>query len=74
MIGIISFAGEDGFGLDKSRERFGLRDVVNLAARQADRQRIAGSVGDGVNFRREPTARAAYGLVEAPFLRAPALC
>jgi hypothetical protein len=32
VIGIISFVGEDGFGLDKSRERFSLRDVVNLAA------------------------------------------
>ena len=74
MIGVISLVGEDGFGLNKSRERFGLCNVVNLPARQADRQRIAESVDDGVNFCREPTARAAYGLVEAPFLPAPARC
>ena len=60
--------------LDLSDEFPGLFDVVNLAAGQADGQRIAERVDDGVDFRRQAAARTAYGLVETPFLRAPALC
>ena len=74
MVGVVSLVGEDGFGLDQSGERFGLCDVVNLAARETERQRIAQSVDDGMDFRCEPAARAAYRLVATPFLRAPALC
>ena len=74
MVSVIPFVGEEGFGLDKRRERFGLGDVVNLPARETERQRIAQSVDDSVDFCCEAAARAAYGLVEAPFLRAPALC
>jgi hypothetical protein len=51
-----------------------LRDIVNLPTREAERQRIAQRVDDYMDFRREPAARAADGLVETPFLRAPALC
>jgi hypothetical protein len=53
---------------------------VNLPAGEADRQRIAESVNDRVDFGREPAARPsalgmrADGLAEAAFLRAPALC
>ena len=73
-IGVISFVGEQGFGLDKRRERLGLADVVHLPARETERQRIAQGVDDDMDFCREPPARAANGLVDAPFLRAPALC
>ena len=74
MVGVISLVGEDGFGLDKRGECFSLCDIVNLPARETERQRIAQSVDDSVDFCCEAAARAAYGLVEAPFLRAPALC
>jgi hypothetical protein len=74
VVGVVSLVGEDGFRLDKSHERCGLCDVVNLPARETERQRIAQSVDDGMDFCCEPATRAAYGLVEAPFLRAPALC
>ena len=74
MIGIICLVGQQGFRLDKGHERFGLRDIVNLPTREAERQRIAQRVDDYMDFRREPAARAADGLIETPFLRAPALC
>jgi hypothetical protein len=51
-----------------------LGDVVNLPARKTDRERIAQGVDDYVDFRREPAARTADGLIAAVFFRAPALC
>jgi len=74
MVGVITLVGEQGFGLDQSQQRVGLRDVMGLPAREAQRQRIAQGVDDHMDFRREPAARASNGLVETPFLRAPAEC
>ena len=74
MVGVITLVGEQGFGLDKRQQRVGLRDVMDLPTREAERQRIAQGVDDHMDFRREPAARAADGLVEPPFLRAPAAC
>jgi hypothetical protein len=51
-----------------------LRDVMDLPTREAERQWIAQGINDHMDFGREPAARAANGLVEAPFLRAPAEC
>jgi hypothetical protein len=51
-----------------------LVDVVDLSACEAERQRVAQGVDDHMDFGGQTAARAAYGLVEAPFLRAPALC
>jgi hypothetical protein len=47
---------------------------VDLAAGEAERHRIAESVDDHMDFGGQAAARAAYGLVETPFLSAPALC
>lgn len=73
-VGVVAFVAEEGFGLHFSREGLGLGDVVNLAAGEAERQRIAQGVDDHMDLGGQAAARAAYGLVEAPFLRAPALC
>ena len=73
-IGVIALVGQHGFGLDLRGERLGLRDVLDLTAGQAERQRIAQRIDDDMDFRRQTAARAAYRLVEAPFLSAPALC
>jgi hypothetical protein len=51
-----------------------LVDIVDLPAGETERQRIAQGVDDHMDFGGQAAARAAYGLVEAPFLRAPALC
>jgi len=74
MIGVISLVGEQGFGLDERQQHVGLRDVMDLPTREAERQWITQGVDDHMDFRREPAARAANGLVETPFLRAPAEC
>ena len=74
MVGVISLVGEQGFGLDKCQQCVGLRDVMDLPTREAERQRISQRVDDYVDFRREPAARAANGLIETPFFLAPALC
>ena len=73
-VGVIGFIGEEGFRLHLGGERFSLVDVVDLPACEAKRQRVAQGVDDHVDFGGQTAARAAYGLVEAPFLRAPALC
>ena len=70
--GVVAFVAEEGFGLHFSRE--GLGDVVDLAAGEAERQRVAESVDDHMDLGGRAAARAAYGLVDTPFLRAPALC
>ena len=72
--GVVAFVAEEGFGLRFSREGLGLGDVVDLAAGEAERQRVAQGVDDHMDLGGQAAARAAYGLVEAPFLRAPALC
>jgi hypothetical protein len=51
-----------------------LRDVMNLAAGQTEREWISQGIDDHMDFRGQATARTADGLVDAPFLRAPALC
>ena len=73
-VGVIAFVREEGLRLRLGGEGFGLIDVVDLPAGEAERQRIAQGVDDHMDFGGQPTARAPYGLVEAPFLRAPALC
>jgi hypothetical protein len=73
-VGVVAFVGEEGFGLHFGGEGFGLVEVVDMPAGEAERQRIAQGVDDPMNFGGRAAARAAYGLVEAPFLGAPALC
>ena len=53
---VIALVGEDRLYFDLFGKRLGLRDVVNLAAGEADDERIAERVDDGVNLRRQPAA------------------
>jgi hypothetical protein len=73
-VGVVALVAEEGFGLHFSREGFSLGDIVDLAAGEAERQRVAQGVDDHMDLGGQAAARAAYGLVDAPFLRAPALC
>ena len=73
-VAVITLVGENGTGPDLSGQRFGLGDVMGLPAGEAEGDGKAKRVDDSMDFGREPATRAAYGLVEAPFLRAPALC
>ena len=73
-VGIVALVAEEGFGRHFSREGLSLGDVVDLAAGEAERQRVAESVDDHMDLGGQAASRAAYGLVETPFLRAPALC
>lgn len=73
-IGVITLVAKQGFWLDQRQQGLRLCDVVNLASRDAECQRVAQRIDDHVDFRREPAARATDGLVEIPFLSAPALC
>ena len=73
-VGVIALVAQKGFGLDLSGQGFGLRDVMDLAAGEAQREGIAESIDDHVDFGREAAARAPDGLVEAVFFWAPALC
>ena len=73
-VGVIALVAEEGFGLRFGGESFSLGDVVDLAAGEAERQRVAEGVDNHMDLGGQAAARAAYGLVDAPFLRAPALC
>jgi hypothetical protein len=72
--GVITLVAEEGFGLRFRGEGFSLGDVVDLAAGEAERQRVAQGVDDHMDLGGQAAARAAYGLIDPPFLRAPALC
>jgi hypothetical protein len=72
-VGVVALVAEEGLGLHFGREGFSLCDVVDLSAREAERQRVAQSVHDHMDLGGRAAARAAYRLVEPPFLRAPAL-
>ena len=37
MVGVISLVGQQGFGLHKCQQRVGLRDVMDLPTREAER-------------------------------------
>jgi len=73
-IGVIAFVSENRICLRLGDKRFGLGDVVSLSTGEAERQGIAQGVDDDMNLGGQSTARAAYGLVETPLFRAPALC
>ena len=62
---------EQGLRLDLRGQCLGLRDVMRLAASQADNKRIAERIDDGVDFRRQPAARAAYGFSAPPLSALP---
>ena len=64
---IIALAGEQGRRLYLGGQNFRLLDVMDIAAGQAEHQRIAKCVNHGVDFGRETTPGAAYGLIETPF-------
>ncbi len=72
--GVVALVAEEGFGLHFGREGFSLGDVMDLSAGEAERQRVAQGVDDHMDLGGRAAARAAYRLVETPFLRAPALC
>ena len=73
-VGVITFVGDEGLGLDFGEERFGLGDVVDVSAGQADRQRIAEGIDNGVDLGRQSAARSPDRFFAAVFLGAPALC
>ncbi len=66
-VSVVAFVGEEGFGLHLGGERFGLVDVVDLPAGETERQWVAQGVDDHMDFGGQAAARAAYGLIGAPF-------
>ena len=73
-VGVVALVAEEGLGLHFGGEGFSLGDVMDLSAREAERQWVAQSVHDHMDLGGRAAARAAYRLVETPFLRVPALC
>ena len=73
-VGVVAFVSKDRIWFHLDDKRFSLGDVVSLSAREAQHQRIAQGVDDNMDFGGQPTVRATYGLVGAPFFRTPALC
>ena len=72
-VGVVALVAEEGFGLRFSREGFSLGDIVDLAADEAGASRLPkASTITWILVVGPP--RRGYGLVDAPFLRAPALC
>ena len=49
-VGVVAFVAEEGLGLHFGREGLGLGDVVDLAAGEAERQRVAESVDDHMDL------------------------
>jgi hypothetical protein len=67
MIGVIALvADQPGAGCDVAQQRRCEGDVGDVAAAQAEGERPAGMIDQGVDFGRAPTARAADGLAAFP--------
>ena len=73
-VGVVALVGEDGFRLDLCGQRFSLGDVVNLTCGQSERERVSQRIDDHMDLCGQTAARTTYSLVDAFFLRAPALC
>ena len=73
-VAVVALVGENRAGADLRGRRFGLGDVMGLPAGQTEGNGKPERIDDGMDFGRKPAARATYGLVKTPFLRAPALC
>ena len=73
-VAVVALVGKHRAGLDLSGQRLGLGNVMGLPAGEAEGDGKPKRIDDGMDFGGKAAARAAYGLVEAPFLRAPALC
>ena len=71
FVGVVALVSEKGLGLYFRGQRFGLSDVVDLAARQTERERISQSVDDHMDFRGQASARSAYGLIDDWLLARP---
>jgi len=56
-VGVVTLVGDEGLRLDFGEQRLGLGDVMSLTAGQADRQRIAERIDDGVDLGCQPAAR-----------------
>ena len=66
-IGVVSLVGDEALdGADCRDQRRRKRDVVGIARREQKDMRAALNVGQGVDFRRSPAARAADGLAKGP--------
>ena len=71
FVGVVALVGKKGLGLYFRGQRFGLSDVVDLAACQTERERISQSVDDHMDFRGQASARSAYGLIDDWLLARP---
>lgn len=76
VVGIVSLVGQGGLGLEAVDERVGEGDIVALAGRADQPNRIAERVAGGVDLGAQSTSRPAQTLgIRPPFcLRAPAAC
>ncbi len=72
-ISVISLVADQGLGVDTVNQRFCASQIVGLPRREHQRDGVAKSVDEGVNFGRQSAARSADRL-RAVFFRAPALC
>ena len=73
-VAVVSLVTDQSLRLDLRGQMFGAGDVMRLPAGEANRERIAQRIDDGMDLRGQSAARSADGLILAPFLRAPALC
>ena len=73
-VGIIPFVTDERLRRDLGNQCFGLRNLVDLAFGEAERERVSQGIDNDVDLGRRAAAGASYGLVLAPFFRAPALC
>ena len=73
-IGVERLVGEQGVGGERGQEGVGTLQVVRLARREQEADRVAERIDQGVDLGTQPAFAAADRLVFAGFFCAPALC
>ena len=74
QIGVVSLIADQSLRIDAVDQRLRASHIVGLPGREHQLDGVAKGIDERVDFGRQSAARAADGLVEPPFLRAPALC
>lgn len=74
LVGIEGFVGQQGVSLHVRQQGVGALQVVGLARRQEEADRIAQSIDQGMDLGAQPAFASADRLIFAVFFLAPALC
>ena len=74
FVGVECLVGDQQIGLHLGQQVIGANQIMGLAAAQHERDRVAQSIDERVNFGAQSTAGSPDGMIVTGFFLAPTLC